>query len=382
MARPRPAAGCRWGRAEDPADEAETRFATPAGRLARGVPDIERRRCDGEPDTDRGRPACRADHDDVLPADVGPRPSPRSPAPPAPGARPCRPDGDRVAYVTDRSASRGWRSPPSTGATPPVVLSGPDQEVVSVAWSPDGAWLAYLVSPGGSICAELHVVRPDGTERRLLAGADPRATVFAGGWTGPGHYACSIATGDGPDADIVLVDVGRGAAHPRPRRLPVGHRGVGRRALRAGPARAARLPAHRRRRCRHRRAAPGAAARAPGGVASEDGRFGPDGRSVLPARLAARAARHRPGGAGRGPAVRGRRARGGPGGPCPPGRRPRRLRVRADGTVLAVWTVGGVTELGVHDLADGVAAARGRAAGAGHAGLVAGRRRRDAWSPS
>ena len=76
--------------------------------------------------------------------------------------------------------------------------AGPDEEVVSVAWSPDGAWLAYLVSPGGSICAELHVIRPDGSGRRLLAGADPRATVFAGGWAGPGSYVCSIAPGDGP----------------------------------------------------------------------------------------------------------------------------------------------------------------------------------------
>ena len=120
------------------------------------------------------------------------------------------PEGNRVAYVTDRSGIPRLEVATFDQVTPPAVLSGPDQEVVSVAWSPDGAWLAYLVSPGGSICAELHVVRPDGSGRRLLAGEHPRATVFAGHWTGPGHYVCSIAPGDGPDADIVLVTAGTG----------------------------------------------------------------------------------------------------------------------------------------------------------------------------
>ena len=75
------------------------------------------------------------------------------------------PEGDRVAYVTDRSGIPRLEVAPLDGG-PPMVLSGPAEEVVSVAWSPDGGRLAYLVSPGGSICAELHVVRPDGTGHR------------------------------------------------------------------------------------------------------------------------------------------------------------------------------------------------------------------------
>src|SRR3954454_2229664 len=119
------------------------------------------------------------------------------------------PDGARVAYVTDRSGIPRLEVAPLDGGTPRVV-SGAGEEVVSVAWSPDGGLLAYLVSPGGSICAELHVVRPDGGGHLVVAGQDPRATVFAGGWTGPGSYVCSIAPGDGPDADIVLVDTATG----------------------------------------------------------------------------------------------------------------------------------------------------------------------------
>jgi dipeptidyl aminopeptidase/acylaminoacyl peptidase len=264
------------------------------------------------------------------------------------------PDGSRVAYVTDRSGIPRLEVVGVGTSVLPAVLSGPAEEVVSVAWSPDGAWLAYLVSPGGSICAELHAVRPDGTEHRVLAGEDPRATVFAGGWTGPGHYVCSIAPGDGPDADIVLVDVLTGkqstlatggflsatsvSADERfllARRGPRGYRhivvvdvagGVQRRVL---------------------------ALDAPGGLASEDGRFAPDGTSVyLRASLPGAPGSDRAGlvlvplspdgvpGEGRTVLYR-------------PDADLDGYAVRADGTVLAVWTVDGVSELCLHSLADG-----------------------------
>ena len=264
------------------------------------------------------------------------------------------PDGDSVAYVTDRSGIPRLEVAPVDGRTPPVVLSGPDQEVVSVAWSPDGAWLAYLVSPGGSICAELHVVRPDGSGHRLLAGADPRATVFAGGWTGPGSYACSIAPGDGPDADVVLVSVDTGeqrtlarggflsvnsvSADGRfvlARRGPRGYRHIVLIDVATGAQRRV-LPLD-----------------APGGIASEDGRFGPDGRSVhLRASLPGE-----PGTDRAGLVVVPLSEDGVPG----PGRvvlaRPDAdldgYALRADGTALAVWTCRELTELWVHDTADG-----------------------------
>jgi pimeloyl-ACP methyl ester carboxylesterase len=71
------------------------------------------------------------------------------------------PEGDRVAYVTDRSGIPRLELARLDGGTP-LVLSGPTEEVVS----------------GGSICAELHVVRPDGSGHRVIAGEDRRATVF------------------------------------------------------------------------------------------------------------------------------------------------------------------------------------------------------------
>jgi dipeptidyl aminopeptidase/acylaminoacyl peptidase len=262
------------------------------------------------------------------------------------------PDGERVAFVTDRSGIPRLEIATLDQETPPAVVSAPDEEVVSVAWSPDGDWLAYLVSPGGSICAELHVVRPDGSDHRLIAGADPRATVFAGGWTArPGHYVCAIAPGDGPDADVVLVDAVNGTQRilarggflsvtsvslderwVLARRGPRGHRHVVLADVATGeqgPLLGADTPT------------------------SEDGRFGPDGRTVY-----VRAGLPGPPGADRaGLVVVALSEDGVPGKSRVVLSRPDAdldgYAVRTDGTVLAVWNAGGVTELWVHELETG-----------------------------
>ncbi|SEP10027.1 S9 family peptidase [Trujillonella endophytica] len=273
------------------------------------------------------------------------------------------PAGDLVAYVTDRSGIPRLEVLPvgagGSAATLPLVLSGPEQEVVSVAWAPDGAWLAYLVSPGGSICAELHVVRPDGSDARLVAGEDPRAAVFAGHWTRPGHYVCSIAPGTGPDADVVLIDVETGAHRTLARGGFLSVTAVSadeRRVLaRRGP-----------RGYRHVvlvDVATGEARRvigldAPGGIASEDGRFAPDGRSVL-----LRAALPGPPGADRAGLVEVPLADDGTPGAgrvvlCRPDADLDAYAVRPDGSVLAVWNAGGVSRLAVHDLACGAVVER------------------------
>jgi dipeptidyl aminopeptidase/acylaminoacyl peptidase len=264
------------------------------------------------------------------------------------------PDGDRVAYVTDRSGLPRLEVAGLDHDALPAVLSGPAEEVVSVAWSPDGSWLAYLVSPGGSICAELHVVRPDGSDHRVVAGEDPRATVFAGSWTGPDHYACSVAPGDGPDADIVLVDVATGA-----------HRTLARGGFLSVTSVSAdeRLVLARRGPRAYRHivvvdVATGVQRRliglgAPGGIASEDGRFGPDGRSVfVRASLPGEPFTDRAG------LVQVQLSEGGvPGEARVVLARPdadlNGYALRTDGTVLAVWSRDGATELRLHALSDG-----------------------------
>jgi dipeptidyl aminopeptidase/acylaminoacyl peptidase len=265
------------------------------------------------------------------------------------------PTGDRVAYVSDRSGLPRLEVATLDQQTPPVVLSGPHDEVVSVAWSPDGAWLAYLVSPGGSICAQLHAVRPDGSERHLVAGEDPRTTVFAGGWTAvPGHYVCSIAAGDGPDADVVLLDVATGAQRVLASGGFLTVSGIAEDERSVLVRRGSRGHWH----VVHVDVATGVQRRvlppgAPGGTTSQDGRFGPGGRSVY-----VRAALPGLPGSDRTGLVRvPLEADGTPGHGQVLVARPDAdldaYALRADGTAVCVWNVEGATELEVRDLDDG-----------------------------
>lgn len=88
------------------------------------------------------------------------------------------PDGRRVAYVSDRSGTPTvWVR--DVDAVEAVALPGGDEPVLSVSWSPDGQWLACVVAPGGAPRTELWVLRPDGTERRQVAGFGRRSASLS-----------------------------------------------------------------------------------------------------------------------------------------------------------------------------------------------------------
>jgi Tol biopolymer transport system component len=81
------------------------------------------------------------------------------------------PDGRRIAFdATDGLSDRLFVT--AAGKSPPRLLhSGPSGTGPGVpAWSPNGRWIAYLTTPGtpGSFRAAVRVVRPNGTDRRLL----------------------------------------------------------------------------------------------------------------------------------------------------------------------------------------------------------------------
>ena len=289
------------------------------------------------------------------------------------------PEGDRVAYVTDRSGIPRLEVAALEGDAVPAVAVGPHARRSSPSRGPRTAagWPTWS-APAARSAPSCTSSAPTAATTACVAGEDPRATVFAGGWTGPGHYACSIAPGDGPDADIVLVDVATGAhrtlarggflsvtsvsADERfvlARRGPRGYRHIVLIDVESG--RAASRPRPRR---------PGWA------------RLG--GRPVRPRRPlglragvpAGRAVR-RPRRPRRGPAVRGRRPGGGPRRPVPRRRRPRRLRAahRRHGARRVDGRRGHRTA-GARPRRRR-AGPRDRAARAGTARLVAGRRRRD-----
>ncbi|HYN95864.1 MAG TPA: prolyl oligopeptidase family serine peptidase, partial [Pilimelia sp.] len=89
------------------------------------------------------------------------------------------PDGRRVAVVSDRDGVPAAWLLDSATAGAHRLDTGPEP-VVRVAWSPDGAWVACVLAPGGAPRTELWVVRPDNTGLRQVAGFGASAATLAG----------------------------------------------------------------------------------------------------------------------------------------------------------------------------------------------------------
>src|SRR5918996_2599632 len=71
------------------------------------------------------------------------------------------PDAAAVAFVSNRSGEpRVWVSW-FDGEDPTLLNTGADP-VLKVTWSPNAAWLACLIAPGGAARTEVWVLRPDG----------------------------------------------------------------------------------------------------------------------------------------------------------------------------------------------------------------------------
>ncbi len=140
-----------------------------------------------------------------VPAPPEPREAPRAaapapvPLPVAEGPRDARtrlrahgcwypsadPDGTRAAFICDRGGVPQLWAGPVDGEGVRLLDSSPDP-VKEVSWSPDGRWIAYTTAPGGGEHSRVLCVRPDGTGRRLLAGADPDTSAHLGCWAHDG----------------------------------------------------------------------------------------------------------------------------------------------------------------------------------------------------
>ncbi|MBT2471531.1 prolyl oligopeptidase family serine peptidase [Streptomyces sp. ISL-66] len=111
------------------------------------------------------------------------------------------PTGERVAFICDRAGVPQLWSGPARGDEAHVLDGGPDP-VIEVSWSPDGRWIAYTSAPGGGEHTRVLVVRPDGTGRRVLAGAEPGGSAHLGCWTRDGAaLAVTVAQASGAGAE-------------------------------------------------------------------------------------------------------------------------------------------------------------------------------------
>ncbi|GAA2195702.1 prolyl oligopeptidase family serine peptidase [Streptomyces bangladeshensis] len=95
------------------------------------------------------------------------------------------PAGLRVAYICDRGGVPQLWVGPADGDEAHLLDTEPDP-VQEVSWSPDGRWIAYTTAPGGGEHTRVLCVRPDGTDRRLLAGAEPGSSAHLGCWAHDG----------------------------------------------------------------------------------------------------------------------------------------------------------------------------------------------------
>ncbi|GAA1522561.1 alpha/beta fold hydrolase [Sphaerisporangium rubeum] len=135
------------------------------------------------------------------------------------------PENDAIAYVCDRDGTpRVWVQQRtghngqvssarfSKGGFGPeaaqVIDTGPEP-VTNVLWSPDGRWLAVQVAPGGGELTQVWAVRPDGGDRRLLAGPDrplARGSAVFVRWVGDGHTLLVAELTPTGMTEAVLID--------------------------------------------------------------------------------------------------------------------------------------------------------------------------------
>ena len=77
------------------------------------------------------------------------------------------PDGKRLAFVSNlNGVPQVWTVAAEGGW--PTLVTGLDDQVGGVAWSPAGDWLAFSVAPGGGLNEQIYLVRPDGTGMRRI----------------------------------------------------------------------------------------------------------------------------------------------------------------------------------------------------------------------
>ncbi|MFH8337036.1 prolyl oligopeptidase family serine peptidase [Streptomyces sp. AM6-12] len=95
------------------------------------------------------------------------------------------PAGTRLAFICDRGGVPQLWTGPVDGEPVRLLDDGPDP-VREVSWSPDGRWIAYTTAPGGGEHTRVLCVRPDGSDRQILAGAEPGSSAHLGCWAHDG----------------------------------------------------------------------------------------------------------------------------------------------------------------------------------------------------
>jgi dipeptidyl aminopeptidase/acylaminoacyl peptidase len=117
------------------------------------------------------------------------------------------PDGKTIAFVSNMNGlPQIWKVPAAGGW--PELVTALDDPVGGVDWSPDGAWLAFTLAPGGGMNEQVYLVRPEGTGlRRLTEGGKENNRL--GPWSHDGkRLALGSNRRSGAAIDAYVFDVG------------------------------------------------------------------------------------------------------------------------------------------------------------------------------
>jgi dipeptidyl aminopeptidase/acylaminoacyl peptidase len=116
------------------------------------------------------------------------------------------PDGSRIAIVSDLNGLPQVWTVPTKGGWPELVTALEDQ-VFRALWSPSGEWISFSLAPGGGMNRQVYVIRPDGTDLRLLTDGG-KENNWLGRWTYDGQKLCIASNRRSAAAmDAYLVDL-------------------------------------------------------------------------------------------------------------------------------------------------------------------------------
>ena len=121
------------------------------------------------------------------------------------------PDGKQIAFLSDLSGMpQVWIVPREGGW--PLKVTAFDDPIKSVSWSPAGSLLAIAVAPGGGMNTQIYVVRPDGSDLRLLTqgGNDNN---WLGPWAHDGQFLTFSSNRRRESMDCWLADPVTGELH-------------------------------------------------------------------------------------------------------------------------------------------------------------------------
>ncbi len=94
------------------------------------------------------------------------------------------PDGENVAFISNMNGVPQIWTVPTVGGWPKLITFM-DDPIGRVLWSPSGEWLSFSLAPGGGMNQQIYIVRPDGSDLRLLTDGG-NETNRLGNWTPDG----------------------------------------------------------------------------------------------------------------------------------------------------------------------------------------------------